>query len=159
MHCADRFTYPGMLNSGLRACSFALAIASLLPGAACGEGRIRTGPVTFDIRTGGDDGLTQRFADALDATFRGSGLFVLGSDGRPIDLVVTVPASLKWRRIGRRERVTYVAEFSGRGNQTLGESKGSCWDSDLPRCASQVLRDANVVLSRTDRAPEKKGSL
>lgn len=108
-----------MLKSGLGICSSVLAVAFLLEGAACAEESKHLGLVTFDIRTGGDDGLTQRFANALEVEFQRSGSFILSKNGEPVDIVVTIPSSLKWRAVGPRERVTYVAKFSGGGRSSF----------------------------------------
>lgn len=94
----------------------------------------------------GDDGLTIKFADALESEFKASRLFVLSCCNKPGTLVVTISKNVGWRRIGRRTQVLYSVEFTSVRQVKIGSSTGVCWASELRKCATQVVGDAASAL-------------
>lgn len=108
-------------------------------------------PVPVEVWRGGDDGLTSRFADALEDAFRGSSAFVLSVGKKPGTLTVTIPSNVGWKQIGSRTEVHYLVTFTGTSSQVLGASKGACWEDQLSKCAGHVLKDAEVVRRKMKR--------
>jgi len=96
-----------------------------------------------DVRKGGDDGLTSRLAAALEDGFRRSPDFVLADRADENMLIVTIPTNVDWTRTGNRSKVSSKIEFSSsRTNLILGTSSVACWDDELSKCASRVVKDA-----------------
>lgn len=95
-------------------------------------------PLAVEVWTGGDDGLTQRLADAVREEFRASPRFrmVVGRSGA---LRVIIPTHVGWRDIGTRTRVTYRLELE-RGGRRTAVAGGACWEADLRVCARQILQ-------------------
>lgn len=93
-----------------------------------------------ELWTGGDDGLTQRLADAVREEFRMSGRFLLiEAGGTPEALKVIIPTHVGWQEVGKRTRVTYLLELESRGRRSAARG-GSCWETKLAQCAQQVVR-------------------
>lgn len=99
-------------------------------------------PVAVEIRRGGDDGLTVRFADALETGVRGSRIFRASGPGRPARLVFEIPRSLGWTEIGSRVQVHFQVDFKSGDSRVLGTSRGTCWETNLNVCVARVLNDA-----------------
>jgi hypothetical protein len=100
-----------------------------------------TEPTAFEIRTGGDDGLTQRLADALRSAFATAPGFT--ADASSERLVVTIPTHVAWREVGGRTRVTYAVELA-LGAQSIRRT-GSCWETDMSICARQIVDAASAL--------------
>jgi len=118
--------------------ALALSIGSLATEERESQGG--SAPVPVEVWTGGDDGLTQRFAVAVEEEFRTSQHFVLvnhGSTGGALKVVV--PGHVGWRDFGSRTRVTYGLELERQGRRTKLRG-GACWESDMQRCARQIVR-------------------
>ncbi|HVQ06843.1 MAG TPA: hypothetical protein VMS43_00260 [Allosphingosinicella sp.] len=120
-----------------------LAIASGMAGCATAAPQ---SPIPVEIRRGGDDGLTQRFADALETGIRRSGTFTMVSGvSQPDFLVFNIPSHLEWTRVGDRVRARFQVELRRGDSSLLGLSSGDCWETQLEICAARVLNDARRV--------------
>ena len=97
--------------------------------------------VPVEVWTGGDDGLTQRLAEAVRNEFRQSSRFALVSGPAPESLRVTIPTHVGWEQRGGRLRVSYELRLS-RDGRNLGERSGACWENDLRTCARLIVADA-----------------
>ena len=98
----------------------------------------------IELLCGGDDGLTVRFRDALEAAFRDTSGFTLaiGNEPRtPRTLVVTIVNHLTWESVGNNTQVSYTIMFEGPGAQPLGTSVGSCLEDDLSSCVLRAVTD------------------
>lgn len=133
-----------MLKKFKKAFGVAVVFAALFENSACAGTSMRSRPISVDVRVNADDGLSQRFGAALEAAFRRSRSFSWAKNGEPVELVVAVPTNLEVD-VGR---AAFVVEFSGSGNLALGETKGSCPESDLTSCVNQVLSDAGIAVNR-----------
>lgn len=102
-------------------------------------------PMPVEVWCNGDDGLTIRLRDALENAFKSSPDFHLSSEKEPRSLVVTIPTNVGWKQFGRRTKILYTVEFASSDNHSLGESKGSCWDDEFSRCATQVVKHAKIA--------------
>lgn len=86
-----------------------------------------------EVYTGGDDGLTQRLADAVRARLEVS--------PPRIPLTVLIPTHVGWSESGGRVRVSYRVEYS-RSGALIAKGQGSCWEDQLDRCADEIVRRA-----------------
>lgn len=130
--------------------AFTLIILSSL--VACAKGAAPSAshpiiPVPFQIFTGGDDGLTQRLAQAVRDEFENSMAFTAVPVSAPNVLMVTIPTNVGWEEMGGKTRVTYRLRLE-RGGLLLGESGGTCWEYELRACAQTVLDSAVRATSR-----------
>ncbi len=98
-------------------------------------------PLHVDIRRGGDDGLTLRFAEALEAAFHDSELLTLIGERKSGTWIVTIPTHVGWTQIGDRTRMSYRVELTETGSQRVTEKSGLCWDDDLVGCAKRLARE------------------
>jgi hypothetical protein len=71
--------------------------------------------------------------------------FILSAESSPAELVITIPTNVDWKRVGKLTKVIYLAEFSSSGHQTLGNTKGACWDHAISTCAAQIIRQLKVA--------------
>jgi hypothetical protein len=111
--------------------------------------------VPVEIWRRGDDGLTLRFADALEGALRASSIFTMSSGKKPGTLMVTIPDHVEWERVGNRTKVIYTLEFSTESSDRIGSSRGTCWDDDLSPCSRQALRDARSAADKMrNRKPD-----
>jgi hypothetical protein len=101
--------------------------------------------IPVEVQRVGDDGLTVRFADMLESTFRQSSGFVVSRNSERGTLVVAIPRNLEWTEVRGRVQAIFEVEFRGVDIPPLGSSRGSCWENELEVCAAQVLRDAREV--------------
>ena len=98
--------------------------------------------VTIEVWSGGDDGLTLRFRDELERTFKSSAEFALSTGKKPGTLVATIPTHVQWVRQGSRTQLLYEVQFTSIDESRLGDSKGRCWEDQLANCTARVYRDA-----------------
>lgn len=117
---------------------------------ACAAPSSSVGRTSVEIRRGGDDGLTVRFADALEAAFRRAPGFSLGSGKVADTLIVTIPSNVTWKQTGDRTQVNYSIMFSTIDSQPVGSSSGTCWEDQLQQCIDHVLEDAKAVKKNLD---------
>ena len=103
--------------------------------------------IPVEVWTGGDDGLTQRLADAVRNEFRQSALFTLAPASTQNALRVSLPTHVGWNEVGGRTRVTYRVMFET-AKRRMGERSGACWDDELRECARMVVEQATDAVSR-----------
>lgn len=115
----------------------------------------------------GDDGLTQRLADAVRKGFESSSDFRLESTAEPGNLVVLIPKHveskhLRWTPfVGRRTQIFYSVEFrirreaktpdstrSPREGAPVSTQAGSCREDRIAGCATEIVRAARSVVSQ-----------
>lgn len=109
----------------------------------------RSGFVPVNISTEGDDGLTQRLADAIRTDFGRSSVFRVTGAGTPSVLKVTIP-TVAWKQIGSRTRVTYQAIFERVGSRVIARG-GVCWETELAACSAQIVKTASRAVLLNDR--------
>ena len=122
-----------------------LIVAAVLALTACSKPPLLANSTPVEVWRGGDDGLTARFADALEAAFRQAPEFSPNIGKIPGTLIVTIPTNLIWRRVANRTEVTYSVEFTDVTSQSLGTSRGICMEDQLQNCAARVLKDAKAL--------------
>ena len=97
-----------------------------------------TNPIPVQIVTGGDDGFTQRLADAARGKFEKSAAFTLAPASATNALIVTIPTHVEWQEVGRKTRISYKLRLE-RAGRVLEESGGACWENELHVCAESIL--------------------
>jgi hypothetical protein len=111
--------------------------------ANCASSGVAT--VEVDVQANGDDGLTQRLANAVRAAYGlcGSGYSVVepGASGR---LTTTIQENVRPRRIGARTRVSYRVGYSVYGLSRRAKS-GACWEDRIQDCARGIVRGSPFV--------------
>ena len=90
----------------------------------------------------GDDGLSQKIADQVEAAFAQSPDFKLSGGHEPGTLIVTIPTNVDWKRVGKRTQVLYTVEFAWPDHKASSKATGACWDDNPAECAAQILSDA-----------------
>lgn len=108
----------------------------------------------------GDDGLSQRLIVAVESAFKQSSDFRLVPIGAGRRLVVTIMRNVEWEPVGEKIKATYTVRCSSLDDNTsanpdlqkrsalekeISTRKGSCWDSDLPKCAAQIVNEARIA--------------
>jgi hypothetical protein len=101
--------------------------------------------VPVEVLTGGDDGLTQRLADAICSEFERSAHFTLIPAAGSETLRITIPTHVDWEQVSGRTRVTFRLKLE-RGGRNLRANGGRCWEEDLRECAHQVLGAATLAV-------------
>jgi hypothetical protein len=96
----------------------------------------------FEIWRGGDDGLTIRFTEALEAALLASPTFVARTGRKPGTLIVTIPSNVAWKKIGKRRRITYQVTYSDTADRVLDEASGQCWEDELEQCVAPLVKRA-----------------
>jgi hypothetical protein len=115
---------------------------------ACGPTIQRQAPRTFEFWTGGDDGLTQRFADGLEKGLAASPAFLARGPRDARTLVVSVPDHLDWEDVGTRTRVKYEVVLTDRTGRRVGRTKGTCWEDHLHECVESACAYVEKVATR-----------
>ena len=108
--------------------------------------------VPAELRVGGDDGLTQKFAETLRTAIEESTDFAtsLSTDGKP--LLLTIPTHLYSRPAQGRTNFQYIVIFTDRKSKYLGVSVGTCWEDSMERCALSILSDARIAWAARSEA-------
>lgn len=119
--------------------------------AACATARGPVGKTPVEVWCGGDDGLTRRLCEALEAQFGASPWFVLSNGKKPGTLLVTIPTHVRWTQGGGRTRLEYAVEFASADARPLGASSGACWEDELAKCAEAINKDAEGATRRFGR--------
>jgi hypothetical protein len=106
-----------------------------------------------ELWIGGDDGLTQRFADALKAELQRSADFTSTKVANTaFDVKMLIPSHVKWAKTERGVTVFPVVIFIGADGRFLEASTPECMEASLNVCAGRVLSDARVALRDPDGA-------
>ena len=109
----------------------------------CGTGTAAEAPMRVELWTGGDDGLTQKFAVAIENALISSPDFAWDSDEETVGtLIIRIPTHVYPRHRGGRTRIVYRVEFSTKDDLLIFEIQGCCWASSVKKCAKEVLQDA-----------------
>lgn len=102
-------------------------------------------PTPVEVWRSGDDGLTLKFAESLDAAFQASPLFSKSRGKQPGTLIVTIPSNVAWKQIGKRVKVSFKVTFTDDADRPLGTAAGKCWEDELSKCATEVAKRAEAA--------------
>ena len=114
------------------------------------KGTASAKPTLIEFWHVGDDGLSQRLAERVESELERSPNFAIGSGKKPGTLVVTIPANVEWKLVGKRTQVFYNIEFATANNEIISKSSGSCWEDAFEKCASQIVEDARIAARRIE---------
>lgn len=103
-------------------------------------------PISVAVFTGGDDGLTQRLADAVRSEFAASPHFRSAASPTAAALRVTIPTHVRWERGAGGLQVSYEVQLAWSGRER--GSAGTCMERDLVICARQIVREAVIEVGR-----------
>lgn len=116
--------------------------------------------------TGGDDGLTSRFVDALEKAFHASQNFTIDDTCEKQEtLLVTIPTHLKWEELGEKIKVYYIVKISSIYNETpSGGTTNACSENLLHAAFRNSAADllirvclwSRLSLKRTARNPHRR---
>ncbi len=127
----------------------------------CGCANSVSPPMAVEYWHTGDDALSQKVQVAVETAFRQSADFRL----TPVDtvgrrLVVWTMRNVEWEPVGERAKATCTVQFSSLDENTsrnpnlqqrlalarkISIRRVSCWDSEMARCAAQILDEAKVA--------------
>jgi len=99
-------------------------------------------PLRTQLYVVGDDGLTQRFADALDAALVSSPKFLLAPSGAQHDLRLLLAGNLYGHKSGREFVFYIVVVVTDSEEHFLGVHTSLCWESEMKVCAEKAVADA-----------------
>jgi hypothetical protein len=105
-------------------------------------------PIPYEVWSRGDDGLTQRFRDALEHAFEASPDFEKSFGKKPGTLIVFITDHLGWEKFENRMKVEYSIEFSFAGSKDITTEKGTCWENAFAGCAAKIVRDAKIATQK-----------
>lgn len=118
-------------------------------------------PIAVEFWYTGDDALSQKLTVAVETAFRRSADFrwtPIDTGGRR--LVVWTMNNVEWEIVGDRTKATYTVRYSSLDDDAsrnpdlqqrlalareISTQRGSCWESDMPRCAAQIVSDAKIA--------------
>jgi hypothetical protein len=149
--CSGAFVQSGSKSNTMslsERCSVAAIALALLFHAGCA----RQPPAArraLQLWVVGDDALTLRLRDALEAAVQQSRTFRMSVDEPPA-VVIRIPANVKWQDQGGRRKVLYTAQFSAPSSHESAAVKGSCWGDAAERCAADILRSAEKFMARAE---------
>jgi hypothetical protein len=102
------------------------------------------GAVPVELWTGGDDGLTQRFADSVRTAISESRDFSEAPANKGA-LVVRIPTHVYWSEVRGKINFSVVVIMTDSHSKYLGVSTGSCWEEEMKSCAERVVADARNI--------------
>ena len=103
-----------------------------------------TEKVPVELWTGGDDGLTQKFAGSLHNAVAASSTLENTGVGHGA-LRMEIPTHLYWKKAQERTHFQYVVILVDAHGRYVGSSIGGCWESDMDNCATRVVADASTA--------------
>jgi hypothetical protein len=97
---------------------------------------------------GGDDGLTSRLRDSTEQAFKARSDFPLATEGHRAIYKVLIPTNVGWKQVGSRTKILYTIRLLTMEDKSVGNFKGSCWESAVDSCGTQIVdRTVNLLAS------------
>jgi hypothetical protein len=132
-------------------------LALLVTTTGCGESNPSSKLTLVEVWRGGDDGLTVRLSEALEAAFQSSSEFALTTGKKPGTLIVAIPTNIRWKQVDARTEIVYAVEFASADGRELGATSGSCWEDELQVCVVRIIEDAKAASTKLSKASDPKG--
>src|ERR1700722_88689 len=89
-------------------------------------------PIPVELWRNGDDGLTIKFSETIEATFAASKDFVMSSGKKgTATVIVTIPTNVRWKRIGNRNEIFYTVQMTRGSSAQKDVETGSCWEIEI----------------------------
>ncbi|MCI0350028.1 MAG: hypothetical protein L0Z53_11445 [Acidobacteriales bacterium] len=67
-------------------------------------------------------------------------------------MIVIIPNHVDWKLAGQRTKVIYTVEFATVDQRKLGTIKGSCWDDNMTKCATEIVKKAAIAARKIGSA-------
>ncbi len=104
-------------------------------------------PLAVALLITGDDGLTNRFRDALEHALRTDPRFEMARAGAAYDLQMRIPTNLQPIAVGDHSGIQVLVTFADHSGKQFGSSDRSCVEEEMASCAEGVLADARQLLA------------
>ena len=135
-----RFRFPKIMAA------VALAATAIAIGAANYLARNpKPQPLGVALLTTGDDGLTNRFRDALEHALSRDPQFELARAGAAYDLQMQIPTNLHPIAVREHPGLQVLVTFADRAGKQFGSSDRNCGEETIESCAEAVLADARQL--------------
>jgi len=96
-----------------------------------------TAPV--DVLCNGDDGLTGKVCDSTKKAFSAARDFPLAKAGETAKYEIVIATNVRWKKVWGRIQILYEIELRSEGEKEIGRFKGTCWESKVRACGTQIL--------------------
>lgn len=119
-----------------------------------------TDPLEIEFWRVGDDGLSNRFHQAVSDSVKSSGRFSEGGK-KGASLIFYAPTNVDWKDVGGRTEVQYTFEFWRPKERTgldvfkptemgslIDKMEGTCWEDEMPKCAEAIVERAKKVAAK-----------
>ena len=93
------------------------------------------------LRLVGDDGLSLRFADALQAELAHDPYLRPSSTSEPAALTIESDHNIRWDKLNGRKVAIYTVYVGSKRDDPI---TGVCWENELFKCARDVLRIVRI---------------
>jgi hypothetical protein len=129
------------------ACAAVLAACAPVHRPAVGASQTNAGAhrVAVEVWRGGDDGLTIRFGEALEAALNGSPVFFAVSITTPEATRLTIEHNLRSLGRGDNAKAAFLITLSTRDRVLMGAIPGQCRQRALESCAARVISRAEEL--------------
>lgn len=121
-------------------------LVAALPLAACMSVQGGADPIGVALSVGGDDGETQRLAEALRNHLHASERFRVTLAQESPDATVTIADHVQWYPVRGVDFIEYHVVFGRPGDAQIGESIGRCPSRRMQVCASRIVSDFAIAL-------------
>lgn len=118
----------------------------LAPLAACMSTGFDEGPVGVALYVGGDDGATQRLAEALTNQLNSSGRYRLALAEERTATRLTITNHVQWYPVRGVDFIGYDVAFGRPDGRELGRSVGRCQAQRMEVCALRIVHDLDRAL-------------
>jgi len=101
--------------------------------------------VLVEVRSGGDDGLTNQFTEILTAAFQKSAAFRISRSRNAPKLIVSMPTSVWHSGLGNEIEVKAIVNFASSSSEPVGTTIVTCFEGTLDVCANQAVDYAKTL--------------
>ena len=118
----------------------------LMPSASLAQPETIEKPAPVEVWCGGDDGLTQKVCDATEQAFRTVHDFPLRKAEQIAKFKVVIAPNVEWKKVQGRLQILYAIELRDTNDKEIGRFDGSCWESKVRACGTQILASTRSIL-------------
>ena len=126
--------------------TFLLACWLLIPSGSLAQRGTLEKPAPVEVWCGGDDGLTSKVCDATEQAFRAAQDFPLRKADETAKYKVVIATNVDWKKVRGRLQILYAIELRNMDDKEIGRFKGSCWESKVQACGTQILGSTRSLL-------------
>lgn len=102
---------------------------------------------------GSEDELTRKVCDAADRAFRAAKDLPLITTQERAMYTVTIAPNVTWKIAGKQVQIFYTVNLKSAEDKDLGTFNGSCWESKVKECGTQILETTREKVrgTKTDK--------